>query len=607
MSERPTLERHPHRLKELHEELRSIYAEHDGELPDLSTLESAPKNRLGRFLTRVSVVLVILALAAWGGFALWANGFLNATRPLEVSLEGPTSLLAGEAGTFTLHYKNAGNVAIGPIDLTINAPFGFELLSSNPPPDHALTWSLPGLSAGSDATLLLQGWYRTPSETTQTMQAFLTYRPTNVASGFQELATLETHLTGSVLKTEVTGPTEALAGDDVAYTINVQNAGSAERTDIRIDTLLPEGFTLTSSNPPVATEGEAFWIIDRLAPQELRAISLTGRFSAPTSGSRHLGATTSFVDEGTALAQSHAEVATEVTGSSLGFRLVANGSTKQTFADPGNVLRVSLDYNNSGAEELGDVVFSLDIEAETQTPIDWAHATLGGGTKNGATITWKALTIAPNTEGVFDLALPLLESPLETHADTIRFSAHADLGKIGNQTSARTLETDAVDVRVNSRLAGSAEARYFSEGGEAFGTGPLPPKVGQTTTYRLFWNVENGVHALKDLTFSTTLPPDATWTGKTGIGSGELAYDQTTRTVTWKIPSVEKQTTSDVWFDVAVTPKTENVGAFLKLLNAASLRGTDTVTGDTVERAFDLLTTELPTDETASGKGVVVK
>lgn len=601
MSERP------HRLKELHEELRSIYAEHDGELPDLSTLEAAPKNTLGRFLSRAAIVLTVLALAAWGGFALWANGFLNATRPLEVSLEGPTTLLAGEAGTFTLHYKNAGNVAIGPMDLTINAPFGFELLSSNPAPDHALTWVLPGLSAGSDATLILQGWYRTPADTTQTMQAFFSYRPENVASGFQELGTLETRLTGSVLKTEVTGPLEALAGDDVAYTINVQNSGVSARDSIRVDAALPEGFTLTSSNPPPLKEGEASWTIDTLAPQELRAISLTGRFSAGTAGPRTLAATTSFVDEGTALAQSTGQAATEVTGSSLDFRLVANGSTKQTFADPGSVLRLSLTYKNSGAEELGNLAFSLDIDADAQTPIDWAHANLGTATRAGATLTWNALTLAPNTEGVFDLSLPLLEAPLATQADAIRFTARANLGRIGNQESTRILETDAVEVRVNTHLAGSAEARYSSPEGEVFGTGPLPPKVGETTTYRLFWNVGNGVHPLKDVSFSTTLPPDASWTGKSSKNLGELSYDATTRTVNWSLASFAPQASGTAWFDIAVTPKTQNVGSFLKLLNAASLRGTDTVTGDTVEHAFDLITTELPGDETASGKGVVVK
>ncbi len=597
----------PHRLKELHEELRSIYAERDGELPDLSTLEAAPKNTFGRFITRLSALLVILALAAWGGFALWARGVFTEARPLEVVLEGPETLLAGEAGTFTLRYKNTGNAAIDPMDLTINAPFGFELLSSNPPADHALTWKLPSLSPGSDATLVLQGWYRAPTDSTQTMQAFLTYRPTNIASDFQELATRDTRLTGSILRTEMTGPTEALAGDDVAYTINVQNTGSASREAIQVQAILPEGFSLTSANPPSEKEGEGIWSISSLAPQELRAISLTGRFSATASGPRTLTANTSFIDEGTALTQSEGRVETAVTGSNLDFRLVANGSTKQAFVDPGTVLRLSLPYKNSGAEELGDVVFSLEIDTEKQTPIDWARASLGSATRSGTTITWKPVTIAPNTESVFDLSLPLIEAPLATQADLIRFQAHVEIGRIGNQANTRALETDPIEVQINSRLAGSIEARYFSEEGEPYGTGPLPPKVGQTTTYRLFWSIANGIHPLKDTSLSTTLPPDVTWSGKTEADSGTLSYDATTRTVTWSLATTEAQSGLTAWFDVAITPKTEQVGSFMKLLNAASLRGTDTVTSDTVEKAFDLTTTELATDEEAAGKGVVVK
>jgi hypothetical protein len=64
---------------------------------------------------------------------------------------------------------------------------------------------------------------------------------------------------------------------------------------------------------------------------------------------------------------------------------------------------------------------------------------------------------------------------------------------------------------------------------------------------------------------------------------------------------------AEATFDVAVTPDAKDVGSFYKLTNAIAVEATDTFTKDQVSDGIDILTTELPEDSGAAGKGVVTK
>ena len=107
---------------------------------------------------------------------------------------------------------------------------------------------------------------------------------------------------------------------------------------------------------------------------------------------------------------------------------------------------------------------------------------------------------------------------------------------------------------------------------------------------------------------STNLPPDVAWTGASNTDIGEFEFNNTTRLVTWTIDKLPREITEAVAsFDVAITPDENDLGAFFKLTNATSLDAEDVVTNDHLSQALDIVTTELPTDEFASGKGVVLE
>ncbi len=60
-------------------------------------------------------------------------------------------------------------------------------------------------------------------------------------------------------------------------------------------------------------------------------------------------------------------------------------------------------------------------------------------------------------------------------------------------------------------------------------------------------------------------------------------------------------------FGVSLTPDEADIGASVRLLSGSLLRVTDAKTRATIEAEVDALTTDLPQDKTAAGKGVVIE
>ena len=132
--------------------------------------------------------------------------------------------------------------------------------------------------------------------------------------------------------------------------------------------------------------------------------------------------------------------------------------------------------------------------------------------------------------------------------------------------------------------------------------------IGQTTTYRLFWTIDNQLHALEDVEVSATLAPGVAWENQYTTDLGTIQYDNSSRTVTWSfselplsLPSVEAS------MAISTTPESEDLGSFIKLISGSTFSAVDTETGDSLSRVTTSLSTDLTDDEFAADKGAVVE
>jgi hypothetical protein len=261
------------------------------------------------------------------------------------------------------------------------------------------------------------------------------------------------------------------------------------------------------------------------------------------------------------------------------------------------------------------LTLALSSSDGSPLPIDWENADLGNGVRTGNTITWNAPemesfeVLDPSHTGVIDLTLPLLSELGTTNAsDTFTFALTGSMEKIGDVESPRSIEASPISVAINSDLEADAFARYYTVDGEPLGTGPLPPTVSDTTSYRVTWQLDNTLHPLESVIMTATLPTDVRWTDRTEKDIGTLTFNETTRLVSWQIEKLPLDLEhTEATFELSITPNEQDVGSFFKLTNAISVSARDSVSGGSISRATDILTTNLEEDEFAKGKGIVVE
>lgn len=80
------------------------------------------------------------------------------TPPLAVHIKGPTTLVQGQEGTFTLTVSNNTSAEINNSIVSLSLPTAFILRSANPPANSRSTkWNLPSIAPGATTTILVYG------------------------------------------------------------------------------------------------------------------------------------------------------------------------------------------------------------------------------------------------------------------------------------------------------------------------------------------------------------------------------------------------------------------------------------------------------------------
>jgi hypothetical protein len=157
-----------------------------------------------------------------------------------------------------------------------------------------------------------------------------------------------------------------------------------------------------------------------------------------------------------------------------------------------------------------------------------------------------------------------------------------------------------------------AYARYWSAEGEQLGRGPLPPKVGQTTKYQIFWLLKRTVVPLTEVVVEGELGDNVSWTGFVPLQTGNVYFDSLTRKIIWKVGRLESQEetmseTKGIVFEVALKPDLSQVGKEADLIKEIKGWGKETITGNLVKGEAPKITTRLINDSKASGKSLVVE
>ncbi|MFA5945615.1 MAG: hypothetical protein WC802_01740 [Patescibacteria group bacterium] len=594
---------------EMDEGLRAIY----GNKPDDLHVMTSGGSRLTFFLTRIVAVLAVATVLVLGGLYLSSKGLLfnHTFVPLVLAVEVPQKLKSGEAVTISIPYENPQSVPIASLEINVNLPVGFRVTKSIPEPTDSaeMIYKLGSVNAHDKGVITIDGLWLTSTPSTSGVQAIASYKPANFDSDFSQIASANVETTDSVLTTKMEGPDTAAPGAPISYSVTVTNTGTTIVSGATLDLTLPVGFSVSKSTPAFAPGDLPRWLLGDLKPAGEAKVSVLGVYASDVNGSSGVSAVISLSSTATAsqpvhlLTQAETSVSTNVSGGNIRLSLVANGLTGDVTVEPGKDLRLGFRLENTGTMPIIDAVVLLDFQPDKGVPIVWAKASLDGGvmTKDGILFDAKKIGIVnPNEKKTFNLSFPIKAELTATDAQSFSAVARAT-------TAGSTILSTPVNAKVNATVAFAGTAHYYSTDGAAIGTGPMPPQVGQATSYEVMWTVTHGLHALENLAVTAVLPTGVTFSAQQAADAGAVTFDEATRTVHWDVSAITAGASAlHAKFYVTATPEASDAGKLMKLLGSSSLRVTDSDTQARIDRDLDPMTTELPLDTFAVGKGIVV-
>ncbi len=604
---------------ELSEELSAIYGKVDGGgQPDMSHLDRAPKLTARKVIFGLLVFFATLSAVTWIGFFIFAPRDDSFTgEKVTLTIDGPTAIKSGEVVTFDINYRNGERVPLGTADIEIRLPDDFTPLTFEPAVERN-SWQLGSLPSQGRGKVSVSGIFLAPLTKELDIQAIISYKPADFNSEFQEVSTKTVIIDDSVLEISVDGPGRAMPGDTVDLTITFENVSDTKFNDLMIQAEYPSGFIPESSSPESIDESISGWRVGELDAKGIDSISVTGTFASDASGDIAVKSVIGFLDASEAFQrQAEASHTTEVTQGQLVTTLILNGKADSQAVRFGDTLHYAVTYRNTGDASLGNVSFTAVLESKPESGlILWNDLEdESGGTRDGGRITWTAKQIKTleriegDDEGVIEFSVPIAESPVGLDAAgglEVSCRIESSVESIDGDVVDRSTKTQPLVAKVLSDTALEVGARFYDGSGVPIGSGKIPPEVGETTTYRVTWDLTNSLHDLADLKLSAKLPDNVAWTGASDVDAGDLRFDAADRKMVWNLNWMPTTVPDlSVSFDVSITPSDDQEGKIPTLVDATIFEATDRVAGEKVLISKPPLTTALESDPYGAGKGRV--
>lgn len=548
----------------------------------------------------VSLVFFLGALA-YSAFLFFNGSNILSSNNIAVEIRGPVSAGGGEPVSFDVAIRNNNTVPLELADLIVEYPQGTRTASDLSKDLTRYRESLGSIAPGEQVNRHLSAALFGEEKTAKDIKVTVEYRLPGSNAVFSKDTLYTVTLSSSPLSLVVKGPTQSSSGQSIAFILTVQSNSKDVIKGVAVKPTFPTGFTLTSADPKQDESG--LWLIGDLPSQKKREIVVKGDISGENDDARIFQFEAGLVgkDNDAVLVTPFSTVRQEVaiTKAFVGLSMLVDGRSEQEIpVDNGRSVRVDVAYTNNLSVPVKNAVISLALSGDAleRTSIQPSQ---GFYQSANDMVVWDRSTnsslaqIAPGERGVVSVTLAArgLSSVdvlfLRNPAIKLVASVRGDRDDANAEENVRSSITRTLKVNTVPRL--TARISHAS--------GPLPPKVGQETTYTITWNMSNTFSQVAQGEVKAQLPPNVRFVAG-GTATEKLVYDQSSRELTWNVGSLKAgagfgASAREISFQVAITPSLSQVGTSPTLIGESTFDGVDTFTGEDVSASRSTVTTKL--------------
>lgn len=516
--------------------------------------------------------LIIIGLILVGYWYYKGQSFSKGIMKLEIL--GPDSTQMGQEITYTVRYRNNSDFTLEDPKLTFEYP---EYSVGEDGKNRAIQ-VLGDIYPGDERFVQFKTRLFGKEDDLRSAKAYLSYRPKNLTAYYESETTLTTKIDLVPLSLDFDLPSKLEAGREIEFSINYFSNMDYDLSGLRITVVYPGNFEFLGSDPKTLEKTE--WEISSLKKAEGGRIKINGRSTAETGNKIKFEADLGVWQQGEFILLKEADKEVEIIKPLLYISQQINGSVDYV-ASSGEKLHYEIYFRNIGdtsfenlylINKLDGLAFDLSsIEVNSnQARID----------DNLIIWDWKQVAnlryLGVQEEGKVEFDVRLKDAWQTSNA------------QLNNTIVKNRVNIDSItqefQTKVNSRLVALQRGLYQDNG--VFGnSGPIPPVVGQSTTYTIEWQVNNFYNDVKNVKVRATLPSNVSLTGKISPDDqiSNFSFDNASREIVWSVADDLTAGTGvstmapNVFFQISLTPS--QTGGAITLINKPRITGEDQWTG----------------------------
>lgn len=533
----------------------------------------------------ILIVIGIVLIGYW-----YYSGQVFSKSILKLEILGPDTVQMGEEFEYTIRYKNNSDFTLEEPKLT----FEYPEYSVGEDGKNRVIKVLQDIYPGDEQFVQLKTRLFGKENDLRIAKAYLSYRPKNLSANYESNTTFTSRISLVPLTLEFDLPTKLETGREVQFSINYFSNINYSLSGLKLIVEYPEKFEFSDSDPKTLEKSE--WEISSLEKAEGGRIKINGRLTSQAGEKVTFGAKIGIWQDGDFILLKETTIEVETIEPLLYISQQINESADY-IASPGEALRYKIYFKNIGTTSFENLylINKLDSLVFDLSTIKFS---LGEARVDDNLVIWDWKQVSSlrsldvQEEGSVEFEVKLKDEwPISyTQPNSTVVKNKVNISQISQE----------FQTKVNTRLVILQRGMYEDNG--VFGnSGPIPPAVGQSTTYTIEWQVKNFYNDIKNVKVRATLPQGVTLTGKISPDTeiSKFSFDSTSREIVWTVASDLtagtgiSNTPPNVFFQVSFVPTFGQAGTIMTLINKPKITGEDQWTNQNIIWEGQVLDTTL--------------
>jgi len=545
----------------------------------------------------------------------------------DVSLEILTSkeAEAGEPMNFVFICKNKSKKDLVNAKLIVDRSPGIFDAKTNAP--LASSFNLDNVTAGKESRKEFQLALFGKKDEIKEIKVKIEFTPENQGESYSMEGHSQIAISEVPLFLRFDMPTQAASGQEIGFSFEYTSKSQYNFPNFAARITYAPGFQFFNADP-IPKEDNDFWVFGDLKSKSEGKVSIRGSIAGIKEENKQFKTELGIIENNKFLSIFEEWGVFKIIAPLLSVEQTINNRSEYT-AGIAELLKFSIKYKNNTNEKLREAFINVNLDCKNSQNqsvecLDWKELNVVNGEFNGfsKTISWRASGVpqlqelSPGEEGEVKFSILVNDKlPIKSEADKnfyIESRAKIDINPQYIPESLRgfKMESESVlAVKINSWLTLTSKGYYNHP--TIKNSGPIPPKVGETTTYTIVWDVENLSNDLKEVTVEGNLPANVIWKNKIYPEDSGVEFQSYTGKVVWKIGRVYANSGTilpkkEAAFQVAIQPTQDLIKKSVSLLENITAEGIDTFAGIQLKAKNQKVTTDIPDDIIVEGQGKVV-